>query len=248
MGMFEQSMLLDTGTGKRTGAVAASLTLQTLAVGLLFLIPLLYSDRLPLIRPWLSITIPLPPPIPEPPVERMNARTDAARPSLITPRVFHPDYVQPSVPTAQAMISDDPGPITLSTSGAPATGFSTSIGLLVGPAIAPGPVVRPVVEPIKVPEKPRLVSSDVQAGMLIHKVIPLYPEIARRVRVSGTVRLVGVIAKDGTIVQLQVVSGNPLLVGSAVEAVRQWVYRPTILNGAAVEVVAPIDVIFTLAQ
>ncbi len=105
MGMFEQSMLLDTRTSKRTGAVAASLTLQTLAVGLLFLIPLLYSDRLPLIRPWLSITIPLPPPIPEPPVERMIARTDAARPSLITPRVFHREFAQPTIPTMQAILS-----------------------------------------------------------------------------------------------------------------------------------------------
>jgi periplasmic protein TonB len=62
------------------------------------------------------------------------------------------------------------------------------------------------------------------------------------------VRLVGVIAKDGTIEQLRVVSGNPLLVGSAVAAVRQWVYRPTMLDGQAVAVIAPIDVIFTLAQ
>ena len=60
-------------------------------------------------------------------------------------------------------------------------------------------------------------------------------------------RLIGVIAKDGTIRQLQVVSGHPLLVGAAVDAVRQWVYRPTLLNGEPVEVIAPIDVIFTFS-
>jgi protein TonB len=57
-----------------------------------------------------------------------------------------------------------------------------------------------------------------------------------------------VIAKDGTIRQLQVISGHPLLANAALEAVRQWVYRPTILNGEPVEVIAPIDVVFTLGQ
>ena len=80
------------------------------------------------------------------------------------------------------------------------------------------------------------------------KVIPAYPPLARQARVSGTVQLIGVIAKDGTIQQLQVVGGHPLLVKAALDAVRQWIYRPTLLNGQAVEVIAPIDVIFTLGQ
>lgn len=83
---------------------------------------------------------------------------------------------------------------------------------------------------------------------LIKKVIPVYPPLARQARVSGTVHLIGVVAKDGTIQQLQVVSGNPLLVGAALDAVRQWVYRPTVLNNEVVEVIAPIDVIFILSQ
>ena len=84
--------------------------------------------------------------------------------------------------------------------------------------------------------------------MLLKKVVPIYPSLARQARVSGTVQLIGVIAKDGTIQQLQVVGGHPLLVKAAVDAVRQWIYRPTLLNGQAVEVIAPIDVIFTLGQ
>ena len=87
-----------------------------------------------------------------------------------------------------------------------------------------------------------------QAAKLIKKVVPQYPALARIARVSGTVHLLGNIAKDGTIQRLQVVSGNPLLVQAALDAVRQWVYRPTRLNGEAVEVIAPIDVIFTLSQ
>jgi protein TonB len=67
-------------------------------------------------------------------------------------------------------------------------------------------------------------------------------------RISGTVRLTGIIGKDGVIQQLQVIDGPPLLVQAAVDAVRQWVYRPTLLSSKPVEVIAPIDVIFTLSR
>ena len=67
-------------------------------------------------------------------------------------------------------------------------------------------------------------------------------------RVSGTVRLIGTIGKDGMIEQVQVVSGPTMLVQAAVNAVRQWIYRPTMLNQKPVEVIAPIDVIFSLSR
>jgi protein TonB len=98
------------------------------------------------------------------------------------------------------------------------------------------------------PSGPIAVSSGVQAARLIKQVVPLYPALARAARVSGTVRLQGVIAKDGSIKNLQLISGHPLLAQAALDAVRQWVYKPTLLNGEAVEVIAPIDVIFTLSQ
>ena len=100
----------------------------------------------------------------------------------------------------------------------------------------------------KAQEKLHPVGGDVQAAKLVKKIVPQYPPLARAARVSGTVHLLGIISKDGTIEQLQVVSGNPLLIEAAVNAVRQWIYRPTLLNGVAVEVIAPIDVIFTLSQ
>jgi protein TonB len=84
--------------------------------------------------------------------------------------------------------------------------------------------------------------------MLIRQVKPLYPDIAIRARVSGTVHLIGTIGKDGTIQHLQIVDGNPLLARAAVEAVSQWVYRPTLLNNEPVEVIAPIEVNFTLGR
>ena len=83
---------------------------------------------------------------------------------------------------------------------------------------------------------------------LVRKIIPEYPSIAKTARISGVVHLIGTIAKDGTIRDLQLVSGHPMLARAAIEAVQQWVYRPTLLNGQPVEVIAPIEVTFTLAQ
>ena len=76
----------------------------------------------------------------------------------------------------------------------------------------------------------------------------MYPRPASQFRISGTVHLLGIIANDGTIQKLQVLSGHPLLRQAALDAVSQWVYRPTVLNGQPVEVKAPIDVIFILSQ
>jgi protein TonB len=92
------------------------------------------------------------------------------------------------------------------------------------------------------------VSQGVQEAKLIKKVLPVYPEIARSLRQFGTVRLVAVIGKDGHIHDVQVLGGPAYLVTAAVAAVEQWVYKPTLLNGEAVEVIAPITVTFTLGQ
>lgn len=85
-----------------------------------------------------------------------------------------------------------------------------------------------------------------QAANLIKKVTPVYPPLARETRVQGTVRFTAIIAKDGTIQNLHVLSGPALLVAPATDAVRKWVYRPTLLNGEPVEVVTQIDVAFSL--
>jgi len=88
--------------------------------------------------------------------------------------------------------------------------------------------------------------GQVQAASLINKVTPQYPPLARQTRISGTVRLHAIIAKDGSVQELNVISGHPLLVQAALDAVRQWRYRPTLLNGEPVEVDTTVDVIFSL--
>jgi len=83
---------------------------------------------------------------------------------------------------------------------------------------------------------------------LIRQVVPIYPQMAKVARVSGVVHLIGIIAKDGTIRNLQVIDGHPLLTKAALDAVSQWVYKPTLLSGEPVEVICPIDVVFKLSQ
>lgn len=84
--------------------------------------------------------------------------------------------------------------------------------------------------------------------MLIHRIEPQYPAIAKIARVSGTVELRAIIGRDGSVSSIEVLIGNPLLARAAVEAARQWRYRPTILDGEAVEVETRITVNFVLGQ
>jgi len=93
---------------------------------------------------------------------------------------------------------------------------------------------------------PIRVGGNVQHARLIKSVQPVYPVEARQAGISGTVRLHVLIAKDGTMEQLEIVSGHPLLAQAALDAVRQWTYKPTLLNGQPVEVDTTIDVIFSL--
>ena len=106
-----------------------------------------------------------------------------------------------------------------------------------------GPKIN--VEPPK-PKGPTRISGGVMAGQIITKTQPVYPPIARAAHVGGTVVLHAIIAKDGTIQQLSVISGPPMLVGAATDAVKQWRYKPYLLNGDPTEVDTTITVNFNL--
>ncbi len=99
---------------------------------------------------------------------------------------------------------------------------------------------------VATPQRVR-VSQGVSQGLLIHQVKPTYPPLARQARIQGTVVLQAVIGKDGNIQNLKVVSGHPMLAPAALEAVKQWKYKPYYLNGEPVEVDTTINVNFTLA-
>jgi protein TonB len=246
--MFEQSLLLDHAAGKKTGALAESLTVQTLAVGVMIAIPLLYSDRLPAIPRFISLSLPAPPPPPPTPVET-TATTRSSRPSMSQAHVYRPPTR--IIPLSEmATISMDEAPPVFSNANVGVPGGTGPATALMEQIFKPIPQAqpKPKIEAAAAQSGPIRVSSGVQEAKILKRVIPVYPPLAKQARVSGTVRLIGVIAKDGTMQQLQLVSGHPLLVDAALSAVRQWIYRPTLLSGQAVEVIAPIDVIFSLSQ
>ena len=119
------------------------------------------------------------------------------------------------------------------------------IGGIVGGV--PGAPPPPPPPPAK-PSGPVRVGGQVAEANLIRKVQPVYPPLAKSARVSGTVEFSATISKEGNIENLQLVRGHPLLVNAAKEAVLQWKYKPTMLNGQAVEVITSIIVNFTLSQ
>jgi protein TonB len=97
-----------------------------------------------------------------------------------------------------------------------------------------------------VQSKPLRISEGVTSGMLLKKIRPVYPLIARSARIQGQVLLSAIISKDGAIENLSLVSGHPMLVPAAIEAVRQWHYRPYLLNGQPIEVETTVVVTFEL--
>jgi protein TonB len=97
-------------------------------------------------------------------------------------------------------------------------------------------------------DKPQRIGGNVMQANLITKVSPIYPPEAKQKRVEGTVRLEVTIDKEGHVSQVAIVSGPSELTQSATDAVRQWAYKPTLLNGEPVEVLTTVDVTYTLSQ
>lgn len=237
--MFEQSLLIDHAGGRKTATFAASLTAQILVAGVLLVAPLFYHEVLPALRapemvPVLEMWRP-----PEPPVA--ESRPSARSRGLAVPGIFRPPVVARSdYPKAGTVIVDFDAPAV---PGTPILA-SLPIGSSTLPRFEGSPATTPVKPDIMKPEAPVRVGGNVQSAKLIKQVVPVYPRTASQLRISGTVHLLGIIAKDGTIQKLQVLGGHPLLRQAALDAVSQWIYRPTVLNGQPVEVEAPIDVMF----
>lgn len=162
--------------------------------------------------------------------------------SRMVPRVFQDNFAQTFAKPAASVAAFGEMPLT-----AVGTAIDGIVGSVVGAASTA--TLPPPVE-VNRPDPPASirVGGDVLAAKILHRVQPVYPALARAVRVEGVVRLLGVLNREGRIESLQVLSGHPLLVQAALEAVRQWIYSPTYLNGAAVAVQAPIEVRFNLLR
>ncbi len=156
------------------------------------------------------------------------------------------------MPARPVTIVDDPPP-----GAAPGSGVVGSLPGIAGGnsvldsvlRVAPE-VARPVVKPPEtkptVEEVKRVRVSSLDPGRLLHMVQPVYPPIAKSAHIEGTVELSAVIGTDGRVRELKVTGGHVLLRKAAMDAVRQWIYKPPVLNGESVEIVAPIAVVFRL--
>jgi len=225
-------------SGRRRWSTVASFTMQALALSLLLAIPLVWVQGPPRLR-WIDASIFSPPPAPAAPappnVQRAMHASQMSGEHVITP---------PMTPMGNAPINDldaPPAPAIGDIGVSGATGITGrgvpgSIGNQI--AIIPPPPPRPV-HPLRV--------SQMAEGSLVYRVQPSYPALARAARIQGEVRLRAIISKTGAIENLVVIGGHAMLVAAAVEAVRQWRYRPYMLNGEPVEVETEITVNFMLA-
>jgi protein TonB len=191
------------------------------------------------------------PPFPGSPIQRnkapgrsVNPKHDLNRKPSSVP-IWQPRSIPIRVGSAPAVDSEDAPPLGPSTPGgipeSPGIPGSTSSIMDMGMGTPPPPSPPPA---------PRRVRSggEVEQALLIHRVEPHYPALAQQMRLEGTVRLHAIIGIDGAVRDLEVESGHPLLAKAAWEAVRQWRYRPTRLNGEPVEVETTIAVVFELAR
>jgi protein TonB len=241
--MFEDSLLEHGGRlkTKKPFTVIVSFLIQSVIVAVLVLIPLIYTEALPRRQLMTFLMAPPPPPPPPPP--------PAAAPKIkVIQRVVQQpqEMVQPkAIPKQVAMIKEDPlpppGPVGGVVGGVEGGVIGGATGGVLGGMIeaAPPPPPPPPQERIRV-------GGQVQSAKIQNQTRPNYPPLARQARIQGTVRLEAVINKEGVIEELKVISGHPLLIQAALDAVKQWRYQPTMLNGVAVEVVTTIDVNFTL--
>jgi protein TonB len=224
-------------SGRRGWTTVASFTMQALAMSLLLLIPLLTIQGPPRLA-WFDPHLLAPPPAPPAPAP-VVAHTGIRGANIDGVHLFEPSSIPPTIP----QIDDrgvQPAPDVRGVGVQGGTGrneFGIAQSLGDGSAIAPPPPPAP--------SRPLQVSHWAE-GNLIYRVKPNYPPLARQARIQGTVELRAIISKMGTIENLNVVSGHALLVTSAVEAVKQWRYRPYLLNGEPIEVETEITVNFIL--
>ena len=255
--MFEQALAGE--HAHRAWPTLAGMAAEAALVTAAIMVPMVSPQALPNYRMLAKVFLPTSPPPPRP---AGNPTRQAARPA--EPRTQFREHVlvaPVSMPPKPQLLEDPPDAGGPAGSGAGVPGgvengvpgglatqvLADATRVTPPPRIAPSALPKTVAPPKAAPEITRIkVGGLVQEALLVRRVIPLYPRLALLARVSGDVRLLGVIATDGTVKELRVLSGHPLLAPTALDAVRQFVYRPTYLNGEPVEVVAPIVVRFRI--
>ena len=241
--MFEDSLVESSGRikTKRGWTTFLSFGFQAVLIGILILIPLIYTEALPKSQMMTFLVAPPPPPPPPPPPAAAPVRVVKPQTELINNQLRQPTHI----PKEVKMIKEEEAPQVASAGvlgGVPGGMPGGQLGGVLGGIVSSSSLPPPKVAP---PQKVR-VSSGVATGLLISKIQPQYPAIAKTARIQGTVVLEATISKQGTIEGLRAVSGPPMLYQSAIDAVSKWRYKPYMLNGEPVEVGTTVNVVFTL--
>jgi protein TonB len=246
--LFSDS-LLESGAPeqrRRSLATTFSFAFQCVVIGILLLLPLMFTEALPT-QQLLTMLVTAPPPPPPPPpavaqvvkiVQTDVLNTGQLRTPTRIPRKVEMIREEESPPPAMSggVVGGIPGGIPGGQLGGVIGGIISSSGN--------STAFIPKVEPVK-----RIrISQGVTQGMVISKIEPTYPKIALSARVTGVVLVKAIISREGMITELQVIKGHPILVPAAIEAVKQWRYRPYLLNGAPVEVETYITVTFQISS
>ncbi|MGB9337472.1 MAG: energy transducer TonB [Candidatus Acidiferrales bacterium] len=233
---------------KRTNkgwSVILSGIVQAGIVVIFVLIPLIYTEALPKQLLTTFLVAPAPPPPPPPPaaavqrivkpVARLIQAGKMMAPTVIPKKVemIKEEEMPPDV-GAVGVVGGVPGGIAGGSAG------GVLGGIIGGSGGGMPPPPKPTQQRVRI-------GGNVQAAKMIRQITPVYPQIAKTAHVQGTVILRAIISKDGTVQELQYISGPALLMRSAMDAVRQWKYQPTLLNGEPVEVDTTISVVFTLS-
>jgi periplasmic protein TonB len=227
----------------KSWTIIVSTIFQVTCLVILILIPLIYTQALPKAMLTTLLVAPPPPPPPPPPPQ--------ATPQVVRPvvRLLNEGVLtQPkAIPKQVAVFKEAPlPPEAPGVAGGLGLGDGGLLGGLAGGATGAAPPPPPPPPPPPKPTGPIKVGGNVQEAKVIARPNPIYPALARQARIQGSVVLHAIIDKDGRVSELQVISGHPLLVQSALAAVRNWRYQPTLLNGEPVEVDTTITVTFVL--
>ena len=239
--LFSQSFVEASGTERRRRRRSAlfSLTVQAIILGVFVVMPLLVLEVLPAQQLATFLVAPPPPPPPPPPAPDIKSVPQVSE--IVNGQLMVPS----KIPKTIKMIKEEESPPQASQGGVlggvvgGVPGGSTS-GVL-------GAILEPVhTAPVVAVPKRLKISSGVSEGLLLQRVEPQYPPLARSAHLEGTVQLRALISKEGTIENLQAISGHPFLLPAAIAAVKQWHYRPYMLNGEPLEIETIVIVNFHL--
>jgi protein TonB len=241
--------LLDSGEQERKRrkfAALLSFTFQCLVIGTLIVVPLMFTDVLPKQQLLTYLMAPPPPPPPPPAAQAVAKVVRQIQSELLNGQLRTPSRI----PEKVQMIREEEAPPPLSTGGVVggvAGGIpGGQLGGVIGGIVNQTSSLIAAPKLVAVQPKRIRVSQGVTRGLLLQRIEPTYPSLARQARIQGDVVLTAIVSKQGDITELELVSGHPMLAPAAIEAVKQWHYRPFLLNGEPIEVETQVTVKFRI--